>query len=659
MFSVHLRVVILFQFLLRNIISTESPRVCLIGAGPGGMYVLHALATMKEKMEEENDIDGLALLPNVIAFERASTPGGVWRDHDSGQNADKYRMMYNDLWTNGMKEIPEFSDYTFDEHYGGKLTPTYLTRKHLLDYILKRVTKEKNIFEEFDVRFDSEVTYVEYNDHMKKFNVTVRHNFEEETIEFDKVIWAGGIAGKANVPTDLADVLVKGKFSGAIVHSTQFDSLKESQIKGKRVVIIGDGDSSNDLAFQLIKRGVGQIFIQSRDGIGSASDVPQWPDDKVEMIWKKQLSRVTDDGSGLQFDSIIFDYHSQSYSFDVASGDSIVVSDISAVLFCTGYLPSIDFLAPYLKNVMIDQNDKWTVPKNWKMETNLMTTTLGDIVPDSILSRSSYIKKNIYRNVHIDNPNMFYIYENTNQQLFDLDVSAWLVLSYILGQAEIPSKEERMKRNQEQYLDEMQIPFLRYKLDLNYATALNHIEGPDFDDDSSDDEEQDDEHWWAERTNDKFRALVWQECEYEVRICARDMQTGGFPVSFGNYTHLNSKGIQYTKMLTDLYFGKLNIEELSSSLNDKRMTYRDLDTSSYVSIHTGKPSIPFNGFWMDVDELGCTPHDVQDCGFPHTEPFVFQNPKYFHFIQKFNDTCQNNVNLQVSENECQVCNLET
>ena len=45
--------------------------------------------------------------------------------------------------------------------------------------------------------------------------------------------------------------------------------MNESQIKGKRVVIIGDGDSSTDLAFQLIKRGVGQIFIQSRDGIGS------------------------------------------------------------------------------------------------------------------------------------------------------------------------------------------------------------------------------------------------------------------------------------------------------------------------------------------------------------------------------------------------------
>jgi len=653
------RFFIVFLYLFHKALSQEPQRVCVIGSGPGGMYFLHALATKMKKLEEEHDISGLESLPHVTTYERASTPGGVWRNHGSGENSDEYRMMYKDLWTNGMKEIHEFSDYTYDEHYGGKLTPPYLTRKLMLDYILKRVTKKKNIFKEFDIQFDTTVTNVEYNDFYHKFNVTVIQNDEESTVQFDKVVWAGGIAGKPNIPVDLMNILTEGKFTGAIIHSTQFDNLDQSQIKGKRVIIIGDGDSSDDLAYQLIKRGVEQIFIQSRRGIGSAADTPQWPDDKVEIILKKQLRRISEDGSKLHFHPIEFDYDTQSYYFDEESEDDVtVVSDISVILLCTGYLPSIDFLAPNLRNAMMHQSDKWTAPKDWKMKLNVMTETLGDIVPDEVLNPSPYIKSKIYRNVHIDNPNMFYIYENTDQQLFDLDVHAWLVLAYILGDVEIPSKAEMIKRNQEQYLDEMDIPFLRYKLDLNYALELNKIDETGFyydDEDEEEDEEDwyeeededDDEdwyeeeeeyHWFANRTNENFRQLVWQSVEYEVRICARDMQDSGFPFSFGNYTHLNAKGKQYAQMLTELYFGKLNIKELSLS-SSSRMTYRDLDTSLYISVHTGKPSIPFNGLWMDVNEFGCIANDVEDCGFPDMKSFEFRKLRDLDNIQHLN-SCQ-------------------
>merc|ERR1719232_1722844 len=122
------------------------------------------------------------------------------------------------------------------------------------------------------------------------------------------------------------------------------------------------------------------------------------------------------------------------------------------------------------------------------------------------------------------------------------------------------------------------------------------------------------------------------------------MQHSGFPISFGNYTHLNHKGKLYTGMLTDLYFGKLNIEDISDAFQTPRMTYRDLDTSLYISVHTNKPSIPFNGMWMDVNEFGCIANDVEDCGFPDMKSFEFRKLRDLDNIQHLN-CCQNNSSV--------------
>jgi trimethylamine monooxygenase len=42
--------------------------------------------------------------------------------------------MYRNLWSNSIKEIMEFPDYTFEKHFG-KTTPTYLPRSAMRDYL--------------------------------------------------------------------------------------------------------------------------------------------------------------------------------------------------------------------------------------------------------------------------------------------------------------------------------------------------------------------------------------------------------------------------------------------------------------------------------------------------------------------------------------------
>ena len=51
--------------------------VAVIGCGPGGMFFCHALQRKRKELLERGEL--IDHLPRVTVFERASSPGGVWR----------------------------------------------------------------------------------------------------------------------------------------------------------------------------------------------------------------------------------------------------------------------------------------------------------------------------------------------------------------------------------------------------------------------------------------------------------------------------------------------------------------------------------------------------------------------------------------------------
>lgn len=55
--------------------------VAVIGCGPGGLFFCHALETKRRQMVARGE--SVENLPQVTAFERASSPGGVWRSERS------------------------------------------------------------------------------------------------------------------------------------------------------------------------------------------------------------------------------------------------------------------------------------------------------------------------------------------------------------------------------------------------------------------------------------------------------------------------------------------------------------------------------------------------------------------------------------------------
>jgi cation diffusion facilitator CzcD-associated flavoprotein CzcO len=60
--------------------------VVVIGCGPGGMFFCHALETKRREMIARGE--SVANLPHVTVFERAGSPGGVWRSQRSFSSSD-------------------------------------------------------------------------------------------------------------------------------------------------------------------------------------------------------------------------------------------------------------------------------------------------------------------------------------------------------------------------------------------------------------------------------------------------------------------------------------------------------------------------------------------------------------------------------------------
>ena len=75
----------------KTMATSPPPTVVVIGAGPGGMFFCHAIETQRRELLEKGDEAGIAALPIVTCFERAPSPGGVWRAQRAFASVDGRR----------------------------------------------------------------------------------------------------------------------------------------------------------------------------------------------------------------------------------------------------------------------------------------------------------------------------------------------------------------------------------------------------------------------------------------------------------------------------------------------------------------------------------------------------------------------------------------
>ncbi|KPB02314.1 flavin-containing monooxygenase [Ahrensia marina] len=227
-------------------------RFALIGAGPMG------LAAAKLLVEHEVDFQG---------FELNSGVGGLW-DIDGPLST-----MYESAHLISSKKMTEFTDFPM--------------RDEVAEYPSHR--EMKRYFTDFAEHFD---LFKHYHFGAKVLSCTPlgnagdgwqvvwRDDKGEHTEEFSGILIANGTLSTPNMPS------FKGEFTGELIHASQYR--KASQFDGKRVLVVGAGNSGCDIAVDAIHHGIScdlsmrrgyyfvpkYVFGKPADTLGGAIKLP-------------------------------------------------------------------------------------------------------------------------------------------------------------------------------------------------------------------------------------------------------------------------------------------------------------------------------------------------------------------------------------------------
>lgn len=351
----------------------RSPRFALIGAGPAG------LAGARNLDKLGIDFDG---------FESAGDVGGLW-------NIDNPRStMYESAHLISSRTTTQFTEFPMPES-----TPDYPGQAHLREYF-------SAFADRFDLRkrfrFDTEVVAVTPVDGKWEVTWHTTAGAESGSAVYDGVILANGTLAEPSVPH------FEGTFDGEILHSSQYKT--PDIFRGKRVLIIGAGNSGCDIAVDAVHHAE-RVDLSVRRGyyfvpkylLGRPSDtlnqgrplparIKQWVDsrvlklftgDPVRFGFPKPDYRIYEShpivntlvlqhlGQGdlsIRPDVARFDGHTVQFS-DASSGD------YDLVMLATGYV--LDY--PFLERRHLN----WTgmAPK---LFLNMFGTDVGKTTPNGI-----------------------------------------------------------------------------------------------------------------------------------------------------------------------------------------------------------------------------------------------------------------------------------
>ncbi|MFB9645759.1 NAD(P)/FAD-dependent oxidoreductase [Microbacterium terregens] len=190
----------------------QELRYAVIGAGPSGLAAARALA------KAGIDFDG---------FEASHGVGGLW-DIENPRST-----MYQSAHLISSRTTTEFTEFPMDS------TADYPGHRSLLRYF-------RDFADRFGLtgrfRFDTRVTSLEKDEN----GWMLRAEGPAESIaqRYDGVILANGTLAEPNVPS------FRGEFSGELLHTSAYKDA--GRLSGKRVLIIGAGNSGCDIAVDAV-----------------------------------------------------------------------------------------------------------------------------------------------------------------------------------------------------------------------------------------------------------------------------------------------------------------------------------------------------------------------------------------------------------------------
>jgi len=207
-------------------VNARVPRICIIGAGISGIA---AAKCLKEK--------GLA----YDCFEASSTLGGNWLFQNPNGMSSAYRSLHIDT----SKQKLEFPDFPMPDEY-----PTFCHHSHIHQYF-------EDLVDHFGlrdaIRFGAPVRKAE-----RRADGAWKITLDAGVRDYQHLIVATGHHWDPSWPE------FPGTFDGPTIHSHQYiDPFDPIDLKGKRVLVVGIGNSAVDIASELSNRGLAERLVLS------------------------------------------------------------------------------------------------------------------------------------------------------------------------------------------------------------------------------------------------------------------------------------------------------------------------------------------------------------------------------------------------------------
>uniref|UniRef100_A0A8C9PUH3 Flavin-containing monooxygenase n=1 Tax=Spermophilus dauricus TaxID=99837 RepID=A0A8C9PUH3_SPEDA len=226
-----------------------AKRVAIVGAGVSGLAAIRCC--LEEGLEP-------------TCFERSDDIGGLWK---FSEHAEEGRAsIYRSVFTNSSKEMMCFPDFPYPDDY-----PNYMHHSKLQEY-LRAFAHAKSLLGH--IRFETLVTSVKKCPGFLvtgQWTVVTEKDGKQESTVFDAVMICSGHHVYPNLPTDSFPGLEQ--LQGNYLHSRDYKG--PEAFKGKRVLVIGLGNSGSDIAVEL-SRLAAQVIISTRSGSWVMSRV--WDD---------------------------------------------------------------------------------------------------------------------------------------------------------------------------------------------------------------------------------------------------------------------------------------------------------------------------------------------------------------------------------------------
>ncbi|MCJ1401248.1 hypothetical protein MMC11_004460 [Xylographa trunciseda] len=265
----------------------KKATVAVVGGGPFG---LSAVKNLKDAGFE------------VTLFEQRDTIGGVWAySEDPGilttlpttiSNVSKYRSC--------------FTDYPAPHD-----APAYLSAPQVYDYF-------KDYVEHFailpHVKLNTKVVKVVRSKDDTKWQVHIKSAEVKTSLEFDKVMFCNGLMEIPYIPR----LEGREKFKGAVIHSQAFK--RPEAFTGQNVVVVGLGNSAADTATGLVGH-ASKVYLSHRKGINifprDHHGVP------VDLKFPRRFLTVTNLLARLvpRFSQWLLDYQVRSFTTSVFTLD--------------------------------------------------------------------------------------------------------------------------------------------------------------------------------------------------------------------------------------------------------------------------------------------------------------------------------------------------